>query len=90
MPAGEAMACGVPVVSTSGGALPEVVGDAGILVPPGDKEALEKAIVDLLDHPEKRQRLGQAGLDRVKGSFTWRHAAQKTVDAYREAIDAHR
>jgi glycosyltransferase involved in cell wall biosynthesis len=90
MPAGEAMACGVPVVSTSGGALPEVVGDAGIIVPPGDGEALEKAILDLLDHPEKRQRLGQAGLDRVKGSFTWRHAARKTVDAYREAIDAHR
>ena len=51
MPAGEAMACGVPVISTSGGALPEVVGDAGMIVPPGDKEALEKAICYLLDHP---------------------------------------
>ncbi len=40
MPAGEAMACGVPVISTTGGALPEVVGDAGILVPPADREAL--------------------------------------------------
>ena len=90
MPAGEAMACGVPVVSTSGGALPEVVGDAGMIVPPGDKEALEKAILYLLDHPEKRLQLGQAGLRRVEGSFTWRHAAQKTVDVYREAIDANR
>jgi glycosyltransferase involved in cell wall biosynthesis len=89
MPAGEAMACGVPVVSTSGGALPEVVGDAGIIVPPGDAKALENAILHLLNHPEKRKQLGQAGLDRVKGSFTWRHAAQKTVDVYREAIDAH-
>jgi glycosyltransferase involved in cell wall biosynthesis len=90
MPAGEAMACGTPVISTSGGALPEVVGDAGIIVPPGDKGALEEAILYLLDHPEKRRELGQAGLNRVESAFTWRHAAQKTVDVYREAIDAHR
>ena len=89
MPAGEAMACGTPVISTSGGALPEVVGDAGIIVPPGDKEVLERAILYLLDHPEKRRELGQAGLTRVEGAFTWRHAARKTVDVYREAIDAH-
>jgi len=50
------------VISTSGGALPEVVGDAGIIVPPGDKEVLERAILYLLDHPEKRRELGQAGL----------------------------
>lgn len=90
MPAGEAMACGVPVISTAGGALPEVVGDAGIIVPPADKEALEKAIVTLLDNPEARARFGQAGLERVRNSFTWRHAAEKTVDIYREAIHAHR
>jgi len=90
MPAGEAMACGTPVISTSGGALPEVVGDAGVLVPPGDRGALEEAILYLLDHPEKRQELGQAGLRRVQSAFTWRHAALKTVDVYREAIDAHR
>lgn len=89
MPAGEAMACGVPVISTTGGALPEVVGDAGVLVPPGDAAALERAIIDLLDNPEKRERLGKAGLRRVQESFTWRHAALKTVDVYREAIHAH-
>ncbi len=90
MPAGEAMACGVPVISTTGGALPEVVGDAGVLVPPGDAEALRQAIVALLDDPERRTRLGEAGLARVRGSLTWRHAAEKTVQVYREAIDAHR
>jgi glycosyltransferase involved in cell wall biosynthesis len=89
MPAGEAMACGVPVISTTGGALPEVVGDAGILVTPADKQALEDAIIDLLDDPEKRDRLGEAGLNRVKNAFTWRHAAQKTVDIYKETIDAY-
>jgi glycosyltransferase involved in cell wall biosynthesis len=83
------MACGVPVISTTGGALPEVVGDAGILVPPGNAAALRDAITALLDDPEKRTRLGRAGLERVGNSLTWRHAAQKTVEVYREAIDAH-
>ncbi len=90
MPAGEAMACGVPVISTTGGALPEVVGDAGILLPPADKDALAKAICDLLDDPDKCNRLGQAGLKRVNNSFTWRHAAEKTLEVYRETIDAYR
>lgn len=89
MPAGEAMACGVPVVSTTGGALPEVVGDAGILVPPADTSALQSAITALLNDPDKRARLGHAGLKRVSHSLTWRHAAEKTVDVYREAIDAY-
>jgi glycosyltransferase involved in cell wall biosynthesis len=83
-------ACGVPVISTTGGALPEVVGDAGVLVPPGDKDALEKEILSLLDDPERCHKLGQAGLDRVKNAFTWHHAAKKTVDIYREAIHAYR
>jgi len=90
MPAGEAMACGVPVISTSGGALPEVVGDAGVLVPPADADSLGRAIVALLDDPERQRRLAGAGLARVKQSLTWRHAAEKTVQVYREAIDAHR
>ena len=90
MPAGEAMACGVPVISTSGGALPEVVGDAGVLVPPADSEALRRAIVALLDDPQRQRRLAEAGLARVRQSLTWRHAAEKTVQVYREAIDAHR
>ena len=90
MPAGEAMACGVPVISTTGGALPEVVGDAGILVPPANKSALKEAILALLNDPERRRRLSEAGLARVNNSLTWRHAALKTVEVYREAIDAHR
>jgi glycosyltransferase involved in cell wall biosynthesis len=90
MPAGEAMACGTPVISTTGGALPEVVGDAGILVPPGDSHALVGAIEELLDNPNKGDELGKAGLRRVMNSLTWEHAARKTVDVYRETIDADR
>jgi glycosyltransferase involved in cell wall biosynthesis len=86
LPAGEAMACGVPVISTTGGALPEVVGDAGILVPPKDHLSLARAIIDLLDQPEHANRLGRRGYQRVQQHFTWQRAAEKTVDAYRETI----
>jgi glycosyltransferase involved in cell wall biosynthesis len=89
IPAGEAMACGVPVISTTGGALPEVVGDAGVLVPPADPGALAKAIGELLDNPETRRQLGQAGFRRVQDFFTWRKAAEKTVEVYKETIRDH-
>lgn len=90
LPAAEAMACGVPVIATTGGALPEVVGDAGVLVPPADVDALRQAILDLLSHPDKRHRLGDAGLKRVRNNLTWEKAAIKTLDVYREAINAYR
>jgi glycosyltransferase involved in cell wall biosynthesis len=87
MPAAEAMACGVPLIATSGGALPEVVGDAGVVVPPGDARALETAIVRLLDSPEDRAHYARAGLERVKSVFSWTKAAEKVIAVYREAID---
>ena len=86
LPAGEAMACAVPVISTTGGALPEVVGDAGLLVPPADPEALARAIETFLDHPDEARRLGEAGYRRVQRHFTWRRAAELTVAAYREVL----
>jgi glycosyltransferase involved in cell wall biosynthesis len=90
LPVGEAMAAGVPVISTTGGALPEVVGDAGILVPPSDHGALAKAMMDVMDHPEYAAQLGRAGYKRVLENFTWKNAAQKTVDIYREVIRDYR
>jgi glycosyltransferase involved in cell wall biosynthesis len=90
LPVGEAMACGVPVISTRGGALPEVVSDAGVLVPPSDSAALARAIRDLLGNPMKAKELGMAGYKRVQDHFTWEKAAEKTVAAYREVIDGHR
>jgi glycosyltransferase involved in cell wall biosynthesis len=89
LPAGEAMACGVPVICTTGGALPEVVGDAGLLVPPADHEALAKAIAILLDNPEQAKYYGQAGYKRVQAHFTWEKAVEKTVQAYRKVIRDH-
>jgi glycosyltransferase involved in cell wall biosynthesis len=86
LPAGEAMACGLPVVSTTGGALSEVVGDAGILVPPADSRALSGAITGILDDPETAEKMGRAGYERVHKLFTWERAAEMTVEAYRETI----
>lgn len=90
LPAGEAMACRVPVISTSGGALPEVVGDAGIIVPPENPAALAQAIVKIFDNPGLARELGQKGYERVHRHFTWEKAARKTVEVYREVIRGHR
>jgi glycosyltransferase involved in cell wall biosynthesis len=90
LPAGEAMACGVPVISTTGGALPEVVGDAGLLVKPANSTALAGAMRELLNNPLRARKLGMAGYKRVHKYFTWKSAAEKTAAAYREVINGHR
>jgi glycosyltransferase involved in cell wall biosynthesis len=87
LPAAEAMACGAPTVSTTAGALPEVVGDAGILVPPADVKALVDAISALVANPDKRKHLSQIGRRRIVQTFNWRNTAKHTADVYIEAID---
>lgn len=89
LPAAEAMACGVPLISTSGGALPEVVGDAGIIVPPADADALAKEIMFLLKSHDQRKKMAQAGIDRVNAVFNWPVAAREMVNIYRETIDGY-
>jgi glycosyltransferase involved in cell wall biosynthesis len=89
LPAVEAMACGVPLVATTGGALPEVVGADGrtaVLVPPADAGALAAAIVALRDDPGRRRALGRAGRARAVERFSWRATARATVEQYREVI----
>ncbi|MCJ7654324.1 MAG: glycosyltransferase family 4 protein [Dehalococcoidia bacterium] len=87
LPAAEAMACGVPVVSTTAGALPEIVGDAGILVPPADTKALAEAISALVLSTNKRRHLSETGRKRIVQMFNWRNTAQRTADVYAEAIE---
>ncbi len=89
LPVGEAMAARVPVISTTGGALPEVAGDAALMVPPGDAKALEQAIIRLMDDPGLSEDLAQKGYDRILSSFTWEQTAIKTAQVYREVIHAH-
>ena len=89
LPAVEALACGTPLVATTAGALPEVVGPDGtaaLHVTPGDPEALAGAIRRLLDDPGLAARLGEAGRARVQRLFTWRAVAEQTVAWYRTTL----
>ena len=86
LPAGEAMACGVPVVSTDGGALPEVVGDAGIIVPAKNSQAIVNAVVELLDNADQRVALSQAGRQRIENLFCWQRVAKQMTDYYSQVL----
>lgn len=86
MPALEAMACGTPVITTDGGALPEVVGNAGVIVPAGDTEALATAIAHLLANKTARDRLSDLGLLRVEANFSWHAAATAMTRYYRKSV----
>ena len=88
LPAGEAMACGVPVVSTDGGALPEVVGDAGVIVPAKNVDAMVAAIDELLKDPQRRAQLGEAGRARIDEKFCWRVCAREMAEYYQEVLHA--
>ena len=87
LPAMEAMACGVPTLLSNRGALPEVAGDAGLLVHPSDADATGGALVRLLTDPVLRERLISAGNSRAS-RFTWDHCAIETIAVLREALDA--
>ncbi|HEX3540118.1 MAG TPA: glycosyltransferase family 1 protein [Acidimicrobiales bacterium] len=80
----EAMAAGVPVVATAAGGVPEAVGDAGLLVPVGDADALMAALMQVLGDPALRSRLVVAGRDRA-AQFSWRRCADGIEALYRDA-----
>lgn len=81
----EAMACGTPVVATSTGALPDVVGGAGLLVPPGDPEALREALVAVGTDPELAARLRAAGLERAR-ECSWQEVAARYEEVYETVL----
>jgi glycosyltransferase involved in cell wall biosynthesis len=85
----EAMGCGCPVVTYRNSSLPEVAGDAVVLVPDGDADALGRAAADVALRQEVAERLRQAGLARARG-FTWRKTARATIAAYERAVGATR
>jgi glycosyltransferase involved in cell wall biosynthesis len=89
LPAIEAMACGVPLIATTGGALPEVAGPSGVsalLVEPDDPGALANAMSSLLCDEPLRLRLGAAGRRRVAERFTWPVTARATAEQYFELL----
>ena len=81
----EAMACGAPVVVSDRGALPEVVGEAGIVVPPTN-EAVTDALRDLLTNPERAAALGATAAARAR-EFTWQRTASGWLRVLRAAVD---
>ena len=85
LPALEAMACGTPVIASNTTSLPEVVGDAGLLVPPHDREAIGRSMVRLASDSTLREDLADKGLRRA-GRFTWRRCAEETLAALEEAL----
>jgi glycosyltransferase involved in cell wall biosynthesis len=84
MPLLEAMACGTPVVTTTSSSLPEVVGDAGLTVPPTDADALGAALLRALTDVELRAEMRERGLRQAR-RFSWRATAERTLAAYQDA-----
>jgi glycosyltransferase involved in cell wall biosynthesis len=86
LPALEAMACGIPVITSNVASLPEIVGEAGILVPPGDRQALAQAIREVLSDPDRQRRLGTLGRQQAS-HFTWERTARQTLQVYRQVFE---
>jgi glycosyltransferase involved in cell wall biosynthesis len=81
----EAMASGVPVIGSTCGAIPEVIGEAGIVFPEGDAVALARALKQMLSDECLRERLAVAGLERAK-QYSWERVAEKTYDLYQQVV----
>ncbi len=82
----EAMSSGLPVIGSDSGAIPDVMGNAGMIVPEGDIDSLTAALRRLRDDPAERARLGQAGRARVLAHFTHAQVAAATVRVYEQLL----
>ena len=86
----EAMACGVPLISTSGGALPEVIKDAGIIIPPKNVKEIYNSIDLLLSSPDKAKDFAEKALKRANSKFSWEAVAKKLEKVYFKEIEIHK
>lgn len=88
-PALESMACGTPVIGAAVGAIPELLDEnSGVVVPPGDAQALAAAIIDLLQDTKRVTRLGLAARERVVACFSWDSVAQRVLSVCEQAVSA--
>ena len=88
LPAAEAMACGAPVIVSDGGALPEVAGEAGLVVPAGRPEPLAGALARVLGDAGLRACMGAASLKRARSEFRWEKHAAAAIALHHEALEA--
>jgi glycosyltransferase involved in cell wall biosynthesis len=85
LPPLEALACGTPVITTAVSSLPEHVGEGGLLVPPGDEQALFQALQQTITDPQLRQELARRGPPQA-AQFTWKRTAQATLQVYQRVL----
>ena len=85
LPPLEAMACGIPVITSNTSSLPEVIGDAGIMIDPTDVNSLSDVMCKVLKDKELRLRMRNMGLERSK-LFSWENTAKKMLDIYDDAL----
>jgi glycosyltransferase involved in cell wall biosynthesis len=83
----EAMLAGVPVIGSDSGAIPEVIGEAGLTFPEGNVSALRERLIFLMEHPEERRRLAEAGRLRALAHFTGVAIGQATLQVYQQAME---
>ena len=86
----EAMACGVPLISSSGGALPEVIKDTGIIIPPKNVKEIYNSVDYLLSSPHIAKELAEKGLQRANSKFSWAAIAKKLEKVYYKEIEIHK
>ena len=86
----EAMACGVPLISSSGGALPEVIKDTGIIIPPKNAKEIYNSVDFLLSSPKSAKELAEKGLQRANSKFSWTAIAKQLEKVYYKEIEIHK
>ena len=84
--AGEAMACGIPLISTHSGGLEEVVGDSAVKILPASTEEIESAVIKLFSSPDRKTELSKMGRERMEKMFDWHIAAKSYENAFKEVI----
>ena len=88
--AGEAMACGTPLISTDSGGLKDVIGDSAVRIQSGSVTDIEKAIKNLFNDDERRRELSLKGRKRMEDLFDWKISASKYVKVFEEIINIHK
>jgi L-malate glycosyltransferase len=82
----EAMACGVPVIGSESGEIPHVIGEAGLVFPEGDAQALQNCLVQLMEDGEKRQQLAELGYQRAMTHYTNKALAKQLLEFYKQLM----